>query len=151
MALNIKQEAFCLHYAKTGNATESYKIAGYSAKTDNAIYANSNRLLKNDKVKARLKELADEFGVQGEYRALYVQAQLGKQYEKRLQDEVVRLFLALDLGLEEPVIRSIAGKIGAEELLHLKAALEMRAGEYLPLQTQLFNRRDDDVESGYLI
>lgn len=60
MALNIKQEAFCLHYAKTGNATESYKKAGYSAKTDNAIYANSNRLLKNDKVKARLKELADE-------------------------------------------------------------------------------------------
>lgn len=60
MALNVKQEAFCLHYAKTGNATESYKKAGYAAKTENAIYANANRLLKNDKVQARLKELADE-------------------------------------------------------------------------------------------
>lgn len=58
--LNVKQEAFCLHYAKTGNATESYKVAGYSAKTDRAVYANANRLLKNDYVKARLAELADE-------------------------------------------------------------------------------------------
>lgn len=58
--LNVKQEAFCLHYAKTGNATESYKIAGYDAKTERAVYSNANRLLKNDKVKARLAELADE-------------------------------------------------------------------------------------------
>lgn len=58
--LNVKQEAFCLHYAKTGNATESYKQAGYTAKTANAIYANANRLLKNDKVKVRLAELAEE-------------------------------------------------------------------------------------------
>ena len=58
--LNVKQEAFCLHYAKTGNATESYKIAGYDAKTEGSVYANANRLLKNDKVKARLKELAAE-------------------------------------------------------------------------------------------
>lgn len=60
MALNVKQEAFCLHYAKTGNATEAYRKAGYKAKTENAIYANANRLLKNDKVQARLKELAEE-------------------------------------------------------------------------------------------
>lgn len=58
--LNVKQEAFCLHYAKTGNATESYKQAGYAAKTPNAIYSNANRLLKNAKVKARLAELIEE-------------------------------------------------------------------------------------------
>ena len=58
--LNVRQEAFCLHYAKTGNATESYKQAGFEAKTAKAIYANANRLLKNDKVKARLQELAEE-------------------------------------------------------------------------------------------
>lgn len=60
MALNVKQEAFCLHYAKTGNATEAYKEAGYAATTERAAYAASNRLLKNVKVQARLKELADE-------------------------------------------------------------------------------------------
>ena len=60
MALNVKQEAFCLHYAKTGNATEAYKKAGYAATTERAVYAAANRLLKNVKVQARLKELAEE-------------------------------------------------------------------------------------------
>ncbi len=60
MALNVKQEAFCLHYAKTGNATESYKKAGYEAKTEGAIYTNANRLLKNAEVQERLNELAAE-------------------------------------------------------------------------------------------
>ena len=58
--LNVRQEAFCLHYAKTGNASESYKKAGYKANTETAIYANANRLLKNDKVQERLRELAAE-------------------------------------------------------------------------------------------
>lgn len=58
--LNVKQEAFCLHYARTGNASESYRKAGYGAKSEGAIYANANRLLKNDSIKARLAELADE-------------------------------------------------------------------------------------------
>ena len=99
-----------------------------------------------------LKELADEYGAQGEYRALYMQAQLGKQYEKQLRDEVVRLFMSLDMGMEEPVLRSITKKVSAEELLHLKGALEERAGEYLPLQSQLFSREDkQDLESGFLI
>ncbi|MDY6041908.1 MAG: hypothetical protein SPI81_08360, partial [Candidatus Faecousia sp.] len=73
-----------------------------------------------------LKELAEEFGAQAEYRALYKQAQLGAMYEKQLQDEVVRLCLALDMGIEEPVLRSVTGKVGAEELLKLKEALEGR-------------------------
>ena len=99
-----------------------------------------------------LKDLADEFGAQGEYRSLYVQAQLGKQYEKQLRDEVVRLFLSLDMGMEEPVLRSITQKVSAEELLHLKGALEERMAEYMPMQTQLFSREDkQDLESGFLI
>lgn len=60
MALNVKQEAFCLHYARTGNATEAYKEAGYKPKTERSVYASANQLLKNPKVQARLKELADE-------------------------------------------------------------------------------------------
>lgn len=99
-----------------------------------------------------LKELADEFGVQGEYRALFVQAQLGKKYEKQLQDEVVRLFLGLDMGMEEPMLRSITQKVSAEELLHLKQALEARMAEYFPVQTQLHSRdAKQEVENGFLI
>lgn len=99
-----------------------------------------------------LKELADEFGAQGEYRALYTQAQLGRQYEKQLQNDVVRLFLSLDMGFEEPVLRAITQKVSAEELLHLKSALEERVAEYLPLQTQLHpHNKEQNVESGFLI
>jgi len=57
--LNAKQEAFCLHYAKTGNATESYKIA-YNAKNDNSAGVGANRMLKNSKIQKRLQEIADE-------------------------------------------------------------------------------------------
>ena len=58
--LNPKQEAFCLHYAKTGNATESYKKAGYSPKNDNSAGACARRMLQNVKIKGRIQELMDE-------------------------------------------------------------------------------------------
>ena len=99
-----------------------------------------------------LKELADEFGAQGEYRTLFIQAQLGQKYEKQLRDEVVRLFLGLDMGMEEPVLRSITQKVSAEELLHLKEALDARMAEYFPVQTQLHcSNAKEKLESGFLI
>ena len=55
----------------------------------------------------KLKELAEEFGAQAEYRALYKQAQLGIRYRKDLEDSVVRLGLSLELGVAEPVLRSV--------------------------------------------
>jgi phage terminase small subunit len=57
---NPKWEAFCLHYAKTGNASEAYRIAGYKTTNERSIYSNCNRLLKNDDIKGRLAELAEE-------------------------------------------------------------------------------------------
>ena len=67
-----------MHYAKTGNATESYKAAGYKAKTERAVYANANRLLKNDSVQARLKELADEMAGEKIANAKEIQERLTK-------------------------------------------------------------------------
>ncbi len=100
-----------------------------------------------------LKELAEEFGAQQEYRTLYKQAQLGKQYESLLKDEVVRLCLSLDLGAEEPVLRSVVEKVGSDDLLRLKAALENKLRECMPTVTQLPGTRQamGSVESGYLI
>ena len=100
-----------------------------------------------------LKELAEEFGVQGEYRALYKQAQLGMQYQKELEDSVVRLMLTLELGAEEPVLRSIAGKAAAEDLIKLKAALEDRVAEMMPVVTQLGKgfAAAETLESGFMI
>jgi len=100
-----------------------------------------------------LKELAQEFGVQAEYRALFKEAQLGRQYCKQIQDDVVRLCLCLDLGVAEPILRSVMEKAGAEELLQMKQALEVRLSESMPMQTQLrLNAKPGQaVESGYLI
>ena len=100
-----------------------------------------------------LKELAEEFGIQAEYRTLYKQAQLGRRYEKELQDSIVRLGLSLELGVSEPVLRNLARTAAAEDLLALKAALEARLNEMLPVTTQLVgsNGRGECVESGFLI
>ena len=100
-----------------------------------------------------LKELAEEFGAQAEYRALYKQAQLGQRYEKELEDSVVRLCLTLELGVEEPVLRSVAKTAAAEDLLKLKAALEERVTEMLPVVTQLGKgfAGAETLESGFLI
>ena len=102
---------------------------------------------------ACLKELADANGAQEEYRQLYKLAQLGRKYEKQLQDDVVRLCLGIGLGVEEPVLRTLAQKAGAEELLRLKAALEQRMAEMMPMQSQLLAsfEKTEAVESGFLI
>ena len=100
-----------------------------------------------------LKELADEFGVQGEYRALFKEAMLGRQYLGQIRDDVVRLCLSLELGAEEPVLRSIVGSAAAEDLLKLKEALQQRLDESLPMQTQLLYSTSaaECIESGFMI
>ena len=101
----------------------------------------------------KLKELADEFGAQQEYRALFKQAELGKLYEKQLRDDVVRLCLVLDLGAAEPVLRGIMDKAAAEDLMQLKDALESRMRELMPMKSQLpvAENKGNAVESGFLI
>lgn len=56
---NIRQEAFCQAYSKSGNATEAYKEAGYKWKDDASANAAASRLLRNVKVSLRIKELGD--------------------------------------------------------------------------------------------
>ena len=100
-----------------------------------------------------LKELADEFGIQSEYRALFKEAELGRLYKKQMQDDVVRLCLSLELGAAEPVLRGIVQNAAAEDLLKLKDALQRRLDESLPMQTQLLCgvRKDEIIESGFMI
>ena len=60
MALSMKQEKFCLEYAKSGNQRQAYLLAGYNVKSDETADANASRLLRNAKVQARLAELYEE-------------------------------------------------------------------------------------------
>ncbi|MFG0827888.1 terminase small subunit [Pseudomonas sp. CJQ_7] len=58
MALTPKQEAFCLAYLETGNASEAYRQS-YSAANmkPESINVNASKLLSNAKVALRLEEL----------------------------------------------------------------------------------------------
>ena len=100
-----------------------------------------------------LKELAEEFGAQEEYRELYKQARLGLQYRKELEEAVVRLCLSLDLGADAEVYRGVAKMAGAEDLMKLRSAMEKRLGEMMPVCTQLGcgNWVEKEIESGFLI
>ena len=53
-----KQEAFCLSYIETGNASKAYRQA-YDAEnmSENAIHVAASRLLANAKVALRIEEL----------------------------------------------------------------------------------------------
>ena len=102
---------------------------------------------------AVLKELAEANGAQAEYQALCKEAELGRRYRRDLEDNVVRLGLSLELGVTEPVLRSLAKTAAADDLLALKEALQGRLDESLPVITQLgsISGRGEEVESGFLI
>ena len=99
-----------------------------------------------------LKELADVHGAQEEYRAMWKLAALGQEYEKQLGNEVVRLCLALELDVEEQLLRTAVSKISAEELKTLEKALKRKMEKCYPVRTQLgLSRRDSDWDSAFCI
>ena len=103
--------------------------------------------------KVSLKALAEEFGAQAEYRELYQQAEMGRLYEQELRSEVVRLCLMLDLGATEAVLRGVVETASSADLRKLKAALEERTRQLMPMQTQLPGTKAamESVDSGFLI
>jgi len=55
--LNARQEAFCQSYARSANATQAAKDAGYSQKT---AYAQGFRLLKDAEILSRVRDISQE-------------------------------------------------------------------------------------------
>ena len=103
--------------------------------------------------KKSLQALAEEFGVQAEYRRLFKEAQLGRQYRKELEKDVVRMCRLLDLGADCDVLQNIVKTAADEDLQKLRGALERKTAEVLPVTTQLMGNsgRPAEVESGFLI
>ncbi|MCD7859668.1 MAG: hypothetical protein LUH51_05780 [Firmicutes bacterium] len=102
--------------------------------------------------RASLKELAERYGAQGEYRELRKLSQLGAEYEKQLRTRAVRLCMALELGLSAPMLEAIAAKLSAQELKALSEALEQKAQRRFPPTMQLAApARESGVESGFLV
>ena len=62
--LSPKQEAFCMAYAKSGNATTAYKQAYPRIKNDKTAQACSSRLLASAVIQERLKAIREEIAIQ---------------------------------------------------------------------------------------
>lgn len=56
---SLKMERFCLNYAKSGNATQSFKDAGYVYKTEAAARSSASVLLTKPIIQQRLNELLE--------------------------------------------------------------------------------------------
>ena len=89
LALSVKQEKFCLEYAKSGNQRQAYKNAGYKCKNDASTDAAASQLLRNVKVQARLAELAEEAKNASIADIVEMQQTLTKIIRQQMTEEVI--------------------------------------------------------------
>ena len=89
MALSVKQEKFCLEYAKTGNQRQAYLLAGYKVNSDEVADAAASRLLRNVNVQARLAELAEEAKNASIADIVEMQQTLTSIIRKQMTEEVI--------------------------------------------------------------
>lgn len=112
-----KQEAFCVAYAKSGNATQAAIEAGYS---ENGANGSGARLLANVSIQNRLKELAEE-----------VREQKESEYKRNIMSAVEIQSLLTDIATgkigEDVVVTEGCGNGYSESrLMHKPAALKDR-------------------------
>lgn len=81
------------------------------------------------------------------------EAEYGRMYRKMLQNDVVRLGLILDTGVEEKTLRKMASSLEMEELCAVQKAFSEKTARLFPLQTQLSAPREaaDAADSAFLI
>ena len=125
MKLNNNQVAFCDFYIELGNATEAYKRAYKSCKTQRTAEVNGNKLLSNTEVKKyieeKMKEIESDRIAKAEEVLAFLSASLrGEVLEEVITTETVE-------GMVKPVILkkqlSAKDRIKAAELLGKRYAL----------------------------
>lgn len=94
--LTEKQKRFADYYIETANATESYKVAGYSCNNDNVAGVEGFKLLRNPKIKN------------------YIDEKMNKKDNDRIasQDEVLKYFTSLMRGEETDEVVAMNPGIG---------------------------------------
>lgn len=113
MALTIKQEKFCIEYAKSGNARQAYKKAGYKCKNDASVDASASQLLRNPKVKERLAELTEEVKNNAIADIQEMQETLTKIIRQNIEEEVIMFDPASGIQREKktPAVKEIISAI----------------------------------------
>lgn len=97
---NGKWEIFCLEYTKTGNASASYKTAYKTKSTGTVLSQSASRLLKNERIQARLNELHEEMASEKIANAAEVQERLTRILRMEETEDVV-VVEGVDKGVSE--------------------------------------------------
>ena len=87
--LTPKQALFVAHYGNTMNATESYKVAGYAASTDNIAAVEGYKLLRIPKLKAAIDIALAERAKENKLTVDYVLTSLQNVANRCQQKEAV--------------------------------------------------------------
>ena len=120
MKLNNNQVAFCDFYIELGNATEAYKRAYKSCKTQRTAEVNGNKLLSNTEVKKYIEEKMKQIESDRIAKAEEVLAFLSASLRGEVLEEVVSTETDETGGIRPVIIKkqiSIKDRIKAAELL----------------------------------
>lgn len=86
---NAKHEKFAQEYVRDPNAVRAYEKAGYNVSNQSSAYSNASRLIKNDKVAARIAELQEEARSAAVADAQEILEYLTRGMRQELTEEVV--------------------------------------------------------------
>ena len=88
-----------------------------------------------------------------EEKKLAALCELGRQYEKRLQKEFVRLGLLLDLGLDEKMLSQMASALSPQQITAAEKAFRKKCAKLYPAVSQLTDKKEHAREenSAFLI
>lgn len=126
MKLNTNQNAFADFYIELGNATEAYKRAYKSCKSDNVARTNSSRLLTNANIKQYIDEKMKEIESSRIAKAEEVLEYLTRALRDEELEQVVVMKNIGDFMTEAEIVEkklSAKDRIKAAELLGKRYAL----------------------------
>lgn len=139
--MTARQERFCQEFAKTGNATLSAKNAGYS---EGSARQQGDRLLSNDDIQNRIKELTGEIKNQNILDAREMQEYLSAIIKQESEEEVIVVEGCGD-GISEAVTKkkkpSQSDRIKAIQLLARMQGI-LDAGNTVNMVVPIFGGED---------
>lgn len=129
MALSVKQEKFCLEYAKSGNQRQAYLKAGYKCKNNASADASASTLLRNPNVKARLAELAQEVRDASIADVTEMQQTLTQIIRRELTEEMMMMVEAD--GVSEPETRKVVKAPAIKDIINAINTLGKMQGVFV--------------------
>lgn len=132
MKLNNNQIAFCDFYIELGNATEAYKRAYKSCKTQRTAEVNGNKLLSNTEVKKYIDERMEQLKSKRIAKAEEVLEYLTKVIRNEEEEEVV---VTVNVGDFQTEVQKVKKEISAKD--------KIKAAELLGKRYSLFTEKVD--------